>query len=216
MRTRTRGSQSSSSAVDRVVDLLKLRAGTQRQLGCPSTRRGGPGGGNATRPPVALSSLRRCWVQRSARRHPHSCAATGIALGLALGPRSIGAGPTGGMSEMIGGRDPPWGALSPLHAAGQQRSARRHPRSGPPTGITLERLALGPRSIGAGPQGDERNDRQSRPTLGRALTVKRCWPAILGATASVLEPNDGNYPGAARARPSVDWSVPARQSERSL
>jgi hypothetical protein len=104
----------------------------------------------------------------------------------------------------------------PAHndATGRQYSARRHQRSVPATGIALKRLALGSVDRSVPTRQNERNDRQSRPTLGRALTVTRCWVAAFDATASALGPSDRDCAGAAGAR-SVDRSVPTRQNERN-
>jgi hypothetical protein len=44
-----------------------------------------------------------------------------------------------------------------------------------------------------------------------ALSPFTLRAAILGATASALGPTDGDFPGAAGARPSVNWSGPPRQ-----
>jgi hypothetical protein len=170
------------------------------------------------------------------------------------------------MSEMIGSRDPPWGVLSPLHAAGGEYSRRAASAFGPsdgdcaeaagvracPPGTMSEMIgsrdapwarshrytlvsgktrregirarfqrrdcsgAAGARSVDRSvPDGQkERNDRQSRPTLGRAFTVHaggrqysaRRHPRSVPATGIALE---------RLALGSVDWGLPARQNERN-
>jgi hypothetical protein len=122
--------------------------------------------------PLGQSRSHRCDAagrQRSARWHPHSGPPMGIALAAGARLGRLERAPQA-MSEMIGSRDPPWGALSPLHAAGDNiQRDRSHSR--PPTGIALRRLAPGSVDRSVPPGQNERNDRRSRPTLGRALTV---------------------------------------------
>jgi hypothetical protein len=113
----------------------------------------------------------------------------------AAGARSIRACAPGRMSEMIGSRDPPWVALSPLHAGGRQHSARRHRRSVPATGIALERPALGSVDRSVRARQNERNDRQSRPAwvalsplhaAGRQYSTRRHLHSV-PATGIALE-----------------------------
>jgi hypothetical protein len=171
-----------------------------RSIGAGPTARLSETFGSRDPPWGALSPLHAAGQQRSARRHPHSGLPTGFALRrLALGSVAW-SGPDSRRSETFDGHDPPWGALSPLHAAGRHHSARRHPHSGPPTGIALEPLAPGSVDWSGPDRQKERNVRLSRPTLGRALTVTRCWAATFRATASALGPTDGDCPAAAGAR----------------